>query len=271
MNHRRTHTGSPSVVLDVREGTAEIVLTREAKRNAIDYAMVDTMMEFLDLLEAEDEVRCVILTGAGKEAFSAGADIPCFAKSVEAGIEVALKEFVERGQGLTRRIEEFSKPVIAAVNGFAYGAGCEIVEACHIAVASPIARFAKPEIKLGFPPPFGGTQRLPRLIGKKRALQLILTAEPISAEAAARIGLINEVVPNDRLIERAREIAMLISRRPAVAVSACLSSVTQGVEVSTREGLTIEATQFSRAAGSPDVQERLRAFSAPGRPQSERL
>lgn len=269
MKHHRTQSGSPSVVLDVRDGIAEIVLTREAKRNAIDYAMVDTMMQFFDLLDAEDEVRCVILTGAGAEAFSAGADIPCISNSVEAGVEVALKEFVARGQGLTRRIDEFSKPVIAAVNGIAYGAGCEIVEACHIAVASPSARFAKPEIKLGFPPPFGGTQRLPRLVGKKRALQLILTAEPISAAVAAGYGLINEVVPSERLMERAREIAGLIIRRPPVAVSACLSSVTRGVDVPVNEGLAIEATQFSRAAGMPDVRERIQSFLAPGRPGFE--
>jgi hypothetical protein len=142
----------------------------------------------------------------------------------------------------------------------------------NAAVILPASYYDQPERR--YPtiftiPGFGGTQRLPRLVGKKRALQLILTAEPISAEVAAEYGLINEVVPSVRLMERAREIAMLIIRRPAVAVSACLSSVTQGLDVPLREGLAIEATQFSRAAGMPDVRERIQSFLAPGRPGFE--
>ena len=128
--------------------------------------------------------------GSGDRAFSAGADIAEFAGSVEAGVERALRDFVRRGQRLTRHIEGYTKPLIAAVNGIAFGAGCEISEAAPLALASDRARFAKPEIRLGFPPPFGGTQRLPRLIGRKRALQMILTAEPIDAKQAVDIGLI---------------------------------------------------------------------------------
>ena len=133
-------------------------------------------------------------------AFSAGADIPSLAASIAGGTERALREIVRRGHGLTRRIEEFPKPVIVAVNGLAYGGGCEITEAAPLAIAAEHATFAKPEIILGFPPPFGGSQRLPRHIGRKRALEMILTGDPIPAGLAAEIGLVNAVVPADKLL-----------------------------------------------------------------------
>ena len=160
------------IVLVEKEGPlALITLNRPEKLNALDYALIDRLMEVLDTVEDDDGIRALVLTGAGNRAFSSGADIACFAASVRRGQAVALREFVRRGQRLTARIETFPKPIIAAVNGLAHGGGCEITEAAPLAIASDRAEFCKAEINLGFAPPFGGTQRLPRLIGRKRALR----------------------------------------------------------------------------------------------------
>lgn len=249
-----------SALLKVESQIATITFNRPAKLNALDEATIDATMRYLDLVEGEDEVRAVILTGAGGRAFSAGADILGLARHVGDGVEAALRRFVRRGQGLTRRLEYFPKPVIAAVNGLAYGGGCEVVEACALAVAADHARFAKPEIKLGFPPPFGGTQRLPRLIGRKRALAMILGGEPISAAEAARIGLVNEAVPADALMDRAQALANLVIRHSPLAVGACLASVTRGLNMAIEEGLAVEAAQFARMVPTDDIGEGIRAF-----------
>jgi enoyl-CoA hydratase/carnithine racemase len=151
-----------------RDSVAILTFERPSKLNALNYELVDAIVRTLDEIEREDKVRAIVLTGAGR-AFSAGADIHEFSKDVAQGVDMAYRQFVRRGQGMTRRIESFPKPVISAVNGLAYGGGCEIVEATHLSLAVPDARFSKAEIALGMPPCFGGTQRLPRLIGRKRA------------------------------------------------------------------------------------------------------
>jgi enoyl-CoA hydratase/carnithine racemase len=200
------------IVLVEKEGSlALITLNRPEKLNALDYALIDRLMEVLDAIEDDDGTRALVLTGAGNRAFSSGADIACFAASVRRGQAVALREFVRRGQRLTARIETFPKPIIAAVNGLAHGGGCEITEAAPLAIASDRAEFCKAEINLGFAPPFGGTQRLPRLIGRKRALRMILTAEPITASEACALGLVNDVVPHERLLEAAFALAHKIA------------------------------------------------------------
>jgi enoyl-CoA hydratase len=165
-----------------------------------------------------------------------------------------------RGQAMTRRIENYPKPIIAAVNGIAFGGGCETMEACSLAIAAEHASFAKPEIRLGFPPPFGGTQRLPRHIGRKRANEMILTGEAISAEEALLIGLINHVVPAHDLLPACLRMADLIAANSAVAVTASLRAVTRGLNVSIDEGLAIEAAQFMIAAASQDAREGTAAF-----------
>jgi enoyl-CoA hydratase/carnithine racemase len=246
-------------LLSVDDGIAIIRFNRPEKLNAVNYLTIDALMTFLDLIEVEDSVRVVILTGSGK-AFSAGADIVEFAGSVGRGVEAASREFVRRGQTLTRRIENFPKPIIAAVNGIAYGAGCEIMEACHLAIAAEEAGLAKPEINLGFPPPYGGTQRLPRHVGRKRALQMILTGDPISAEEARRIGLVNEVVPAADLMGRALTLAKRVIEKSPLAVSACLASVTRGINLPIDEGLAVEASQFARMVPTRDIQEGIGAF-----------
>lgn len=237
-----------------------LTLNRPEKLNALSYELIDELMDRLDALERDDTVRCLVLTGRGNKAFSAGADIAGFAPDVAASPETAARRFVARGQAMTRRVENYPKPIIAAVNGMAFGGGCETMEACSLAIAAEHATFAKPEIRLGFPPPFGGTQRLPRHIGRKRANEMILTGAAISAEEALLIGLINHVVPADDLLPACLRMADLIAANSAVAVTASLRAVTRGLNVSIDEGLAIEAAQFMIAAASPDAKEGTAAF-----------
>src|SRR5215470_5777060 len=251
----------PDIVVVERRGPAALVmLNRPEKLNALDYPLIDRLMAEFDAVEEDDAVRAVVLTGAGQRAFSSGADIACFAPSVQRGPAAALREFVRRGQRMTARIETFPKPIIAAVNGLAHGGGCEITEAAPLAIASDRAEFCKAEINLGFPPPFGGSQRLPRLIGRKRALRMILTAEPISAVAARDCGLVNEVVPHAKLLDEALALAGKIVAKSPLAVAACLGSVTRGINVPIDEGLAIEANYFARMVPTRDIEEGISAW-----------
>jgi enoyl-CoA hydratase/carnithine racemase len=252
-----------TLLRELDDGILLLTLNRPGKLNAIDHALADALAAALDEAEGDARVRVVILTGAGERAFSAGADIGELAGDVAAGSEAALRAFVRRGQGLTRRIEALAKPVIVAVNGLALGAGCEITEAAPLALASERASFAKPEIRLGFAPPWGGTQRLPRLVGRKRALRMILTAEPIDAHEAQRLGLVNAVVEHGRLIAEARALAAQIARHTPAAVAACLRSVTRGLNLTIDEGLAFEAMQFAAMVPTRDVRDGLDAFLAP--------
>lgn len=254
-----SHEKDHEPTLHIESGIAVITLNRPSKLNALDYDTIESVQGLLDAIEENNEVRVIILTGKGR-AFSAGADIRGFSPSVQAGVAPALREFVGRGQAFTRRVENFPKPIIAAVNGLAYGGGCEVVEACQLAVASETAKFAKPEINLGFPPTFGGTQRLPRHVGRKRALFMILTGEPITSEMAVSIGLINEVVPADRLLDRAKEIAQMIIEKSPAAVTASLASVTRGINMTIDEGLAVEASQFAQLVATSDIREGISAF-----------
>lgn len=240
--------------------TAVLTLNRPDKLNALNYALIRDLNDALDTCEADESVRAVILTGAGDRAFSAGADIVDVAASVMAGQEVALRDIVRRGQHLTRRIENYPKPVLAAVNGLALGGGCEVAEAAHMAIAVPHATFGKPEITLGFPPPFGGSQRLPRHIGRKRALELILTGDPINADQALSMGLVNAVVPREELMGATLALATRINRHAPTAVAACLAAVTRGVNVSIDEALAIEAAWFSSTVPTAGVRNGLQRF-----------
>lgn len=250
-------------VLFQRQGPiAVLTLNRPHKLNALDYATIDRLMALLDGIEADDTLRAAILTGAGERAFSAGGDIPQFTASIRQGPDIALRAFCRRGQAMTARLERFPKPVIAAVNGIAYGGGCEITEAVHLAVASDRATFAKPEIAIGIPPTFGGTQRLPRLAGRKRALELLLTGDPFGPARALELGLVNRVVPHDQLMEAALALAHRILRHSSLAVARILSAVTRGVNVPIGEGLEIEAAEFARMAATADALEGLEAWIA---------
>jgi enoyl-CoA hydratase/carnithine racemase len=262
---------SDTVLLELKDGIAYLTLNRPEKLNALNYELIDRLMALMDIIEVAPEVRAVILTGTGDRAFSAGADISEFSASVRRGTNTAIRDFVRRGQAMTARLEPFKKPVIAAVNGIAFGGGCEITEAVHLAIASDKARFAKPEINLGMPPTFGGTQRLPRLAGRKRALELLLTGDPFSPQRALEIGLINMIAPHDELLSTARELASRIIRHSPLAVGSILTAVTRGLNMGIAEGLLVESEQFAAMAPTRDLAEGLAAWierrkpSYPGR------
>ena len=253
---------SDLIKYEKRGSTALLTLNRPEKLNALDYATNDRLLELLDGIEEDPTVRAVVLTGAGDRAFSAGGDIHEFTESVKAGADIAVRDFCKRGQTMTARLESFPKPIIAAVNGIAFGGGCEITEAVHLAVASEEALFAKPEIKIGIPPTFGGTQRLPRLAGRKRALELLLTGETFSPQRAYEMGLVNRVVAHDRLLSSAFELAERIVRHSPLAASRIIAAVTRGINTTIEEGLLIEREQFARMAATSDVHEGLEAWIA---------
>jgi len=252
----------PDIIIAIEDRIALVTLNRPDSLNALSYRLIDELMAALDRIETDPMVRAVILTGAGERAFSAGADIHEFSQSIRHGREAAVRDFVRRGQAMTARIEAFSKPVIAAVNGIAFGGGCEITEAVHLAIASEHASFAKPEIRLGMPPTFGGTQRLPRLVGRKRGLELLLTGDPFPPERALQIGLINAVVPHEQLVPAARALAQRIIRHSEAAVRSVITAATRGLNMAIAEGLEVECGQFAALVGSADLDQGLAAWIA---------
>lgn len=251
---------SEPVLFDRHGKTALLTLNRPEKLNALDYATNDLILRYLDELERDDRVHAIVVTGAGPRAFSAGGDIHEFSASITAGADIAVRDFCRRGQAMTARLEAFPKPVIAAVNGLAYGGGCEIAEAVHLAVAAETALFAKPEINLGIPPTFGGTQRLPRLAGRKRALELLLTGDPFSAQRAYELGLVNKVVAPEKVLDAAFELAGRIQRHSCHAAARILGAVTRGLNTGISEGLLIEQEQFARMAVTRHTREGLNAW-----------
>ncbi len=256
-----------TVLFEQQGAVALLTLNRPEKLNALNYATNDRLSSLLDQIEDDPSIAAVILTGAGDRAFSAGGDIHEFTQSIEQGTDIAVKAFVNRGQRMTARLESFPKPIIVAVNGIAFGGGCEITEAAHLAIASERAVFAKPEIIIGIPPTFGGTQRLPRLAGRKRALELLLTGDQFSAQRAYEIGLVNSVVPHEQLLSSAMQMAERILRHSPLAAARILSAVTRGINTTIDEGLEIEKQQFARMAGTCDCKEGLHAWIERRQPQ----
>lgn len=254
------------VLMQKHDAIALLTLNRPEKLNALNYAMIDRLLERLDAIERDNALRAVVLTGAGERAFSAGGDIYEFSASIQQGVEMAVRDFVKRGQAMTSRLETFPKPIIVAVNGLAYGGGCEITEAAHLAVASDTSSFAKPEINIGIPPTFGGTQRLPRLVGRKRALGYLLTGDVFTPATACAMGVVNEVVPAEALLPRAFGLAERILRHSPLAAARIITAVTRGLNATIDEGLAIEKEQFARMAVSNDVREGLDAWIARRRP-----
>jgi len=258
---------SETVLMETRGRVAVLTLNRPEKLNALNYATIDRLLARLDEIETDPSIGAVILTGARERALCAGGDIPEFSKSVREGPDAALRDFVRRGQALTARLEAFPKLVIVAVNGLAFGAGCEITEAAHLAIASERAEFAKPEINLGMPPTFGGTQRLPRLAGRKRALALLLTGDRFSPQAALEMGLVNAVVPHHQLMSEAFALAERVLRHSPLAAARIIHAVTRGVDTTITEGLAIEAEQFARMVSTHDLREGLDAWIARREPR----
>jgi enoyl-CoA hydratase/carnithine racemase len=252
-----------NVLYEKKAGIAYVTLNRPKVLNALNQGAWDNLRTAFEDAQADAAVRGVILTGAGNKAFIAGEDINDLARATAIEAEKSTRS----GQGVLDLIENLGKPVIAAVNGFALGGGCETAMACTIRIASENAKFGQPEVKLGVTPGAGGTQRMPRLIGRGRALQLILSGEMIDAHEAYRIGLVNEVVPAADLIPRCEAILKQIIANAPVAVRFSLEAVNKGMETSQAAGLLLEASLFAICAATEDKKEGTAAFLAKRAPQ----
>jgi enoyl-CoA hydratase len=243
------------LTLETAERIATLTVNRPDKLNALNDATVAELGRAIDEIRVDEKVGGVILTGAGR-AFVAGADISELATQTP----VLAKGRSRAGQEVFRRFETCPKPVIAAVNGFALGGGCELAMACHIRIASDAAKFGQPESKLGTLPGFGGTQRLARLVGKGRATELLLTGETIDAAEAYRIGLVNKVVPAADLMKTAAAMMRQILANGPLAVALCIEAIDRGLQMSLEEGLILEANHFGLLAATDDMREGMRAF-----------
>jgi len=245
-----------NILFEKKNAIAYITVNRPKVLNALNMSTMEELRAAFHDIKNDVSVRVIILTGAGEKAFIAGADIGELAKHDA----VSGKEYTHRGQSVLNLIENLGKPVIACINGFALGGGCEIAMACTMRLASENAKLGQPEVKLGIIPGYGGTQRLPRLVGKGIAMQLLLTGEMITAQEAHRIGLVNEVVAAAELIPRAEAIAQKIIANAPLAVQYTMEAVNKGMETPVAEGLYIEATLFGVACATEDKKEGTSAF-----------
>ena len=244
------------VTIQRDEPIAVITLNRPDVLNAINAAMLDELEAALVGFRSDDGVRVVILTGAGDKAFAAGADIA----ELAAQTATSGREFARRGQRVFDLVEGLGKPVIAAINGYALGGGCELAMACTLRLAADTARLGQPEITLGLMPGYGGSYRLARLVGKTKAMELLLTGAPISATEAERIGLVTRVVPAAELMTAARALADKLARSAPIAMRYILDAVNRGLEMSTAEASALEATLFGLAMATDDMREGTAAF-----------
>ena len=247
---------SSTLTFDLTDGIARLTVNRPDKLNALNAIVIAELADAVTRIETDAAVRGVIVTGAGTKAFVAGADI---AELTEQNPTTGRNRALT-GQQVFRRLERCGKPVIAAVNGFALGGGCELAMACHLRIASEAARFGQPEVKLGIAPGYGGTVRLPRLIGRSRALELLLTGEMIDAAEGLRIGLVNRVVPADRLLQEAENLLRAILANGPLAVRACLEAVDAGGDIGMDEALLLEAGYFGLLSATEDMREGTKAF-----------
>ncbi|HKC48418.1 MAG TPA: enoyl-CoA hydratase-related protein [Gemmatimonadales bacterium] len=245
-----------TLLFEIRDGIAFVTVNRPDKLNALNDQVMAELADAVERITTAPEIRGAIITGAGPKAFIAGADIGDLSRQGP----FDGKARAMRGQGVLRRLETCGKPVIAAVNGYALGGGCELAMACHLRLASDTAKFGQPEVKLGIAPGYGGTQRLPRLVGKGVALQLILSGEMIDAQEAYRIGLVNKVVPAAELLAESEKMLRGMLAMAPLAIRLCLEAVDQGVEMTLDEGLLLEANHFGLLAATHDMKEGTTAF-----------
>ena len=245
-----------NISVEKQAGLAYLTVNRPKALNALNKITLEEIGAALEDIRDDAGISGLIVTGAGGKAFVAGADISEIA-SISA---VEASAFTRRGQAVFDLLENLGKPSVAAVNGFAFGGGCELAMACTLRIATESARFGQPEVRLGVMPGFGGTQRLPRLVGKGRALQMILTGEPIDAQEAHRIGLVNEIVVTEKLLERAAEILHKIAANAPLAVRFSIEAVNRGLQAGQSEGLVIESALFAVCASSEDKKEGTTAF-----------
>ena len=251
-----------AIELSVVDRVATITVNRPDKLNALNAATIGELGDAINEIRQRDDIGGAILTGAGR-AFVAGADI----SELAAQTPMQAKQRALRGQQIFRRFETSPKPVIAAVNGFALGGGCELAMSCHLRIASEVAKFGQPEVKLGICPGYGGTQRLPRLVGMGRALQLLMTGEMIDAAEALRIGLVNRVVPAAELLTAADALLRQMLGNGPLALASCIEAVVRGTETSLEDGLNLEANHFALLSGSQDMAEGTRAFLEKRKPE----
>ena len=243
------------LTLEVADRIATLTVNRPDKLNALNDATIAELGLAIDEVRERDDIAGLIVTGAGR-AFVAGADI----SELVSQTPTIAKARARGGQDIFRRFETSPKPVIAAVNGFALGGGCELALACHIRIASDKAKFGQPEVKLGICPGYGGTQRLARLVGKGRAIQLLVTAEMVDAAEAYRLGIVNRVVEAEQLMAAAMEMMKQILANGPLAVALCIEAVDRGLEMSLEEGLVLEANHFGLLAATEDMAEGMSAF-----------
>jgi enoyl-CoA hydratase len=245
-----------TLLCEVKEQVATVTLNRPQVLHALNSTVFNELEQVFMALTRDAGVRVILLTGAGEKAFAAGADLNEIAR-----LDVATGEAKSRrGQEVLGIIETCGKPVIACINGFALGGGCELAMACTIRLASETARLGQPEVKLGLIPGYGGTQRLPRLVGPSMALKLLLTGEMIGAAEALRIGLVDEVVPADRLMQRAGEVARTIVSMAPLAIAGCMEAVRWGSGLRLEAATDVEAEIFGRLCGTEDKAEGTKAF-----------
>lgn len=247
-----------TLLFDLEAGIATVTVNRPDKLNALNAEVIRELGQVAAAIADDPAVKGVILTGAGEKAFVAGADIAELSQLAPA----AARATAEEGQQAFDRLEQAGKPVVAAINGFALGGGLELAMACHIRIAAEHAKFGQPEVKLGLCPGYGGTVRLPRLIGRGRAVELLLTGAMIDAAEAFRIGLVNRVVPQAELLSTARELLETILANAPLALAACLESVHTGLDLAQADALLHEAEQFGALFGTVDMKEGTAAFLA---------
>ena len=254
-----------TLLYEVADGLARITINRPDKLNALNGTVISELGKAVEAVAADPAIHAVILTGAGPKAFVAGADIG----ELTTQGPMDGKARARAGQMVFRAFERLNKPVIAAVNGFALGGGCELAMACHVRIASDTAKFGQPEVKLGLLPGYGGTVRLPRIVGKGRALELLLTGSIIDAAEAFRIGLVSRVVPADRLMADAEAFARGIMDQGPLAVRAVLEAVDAGYEMTQEDALLLEANLFGLLSSTDDMREGTRAFLEKRKPAFE--
>lgn len=245
-----------TLLVEIDQSIATVTINRPDKLNALNHTVLDELSLLFEELQHDENVKGILLTGAGEKAFVAGADLQ---EIKQLNGESAI-EFARFGQQLFNRIESFPKPVVALINGFALGGGCELAMACHLRLASENAKFGQPEINLGLIPGYGGTQRLPRLIGKTRALELLLTGDMINAQRALEYGLVNKVVPAGQLIDEGKALMNKIISKGSVAIQSILQAVQQGLNQTQDQGLQVEAILFGRVCATEDKNEGINAF-----------
>lgn len=245
-----------NLLTEIKDGMGWITINRPDKLNALNIKTVTEMQAAFLEFKDNPEVKAVILTGSGEKAFIAGADIGELSRLDEK----KGREYVLNGQELTKMMENFPKPVIAALNGFALGGGTEMALACHVRIASEKAKLGQPEVKLGLIPGFGGTQRLPRLVGKGKAMELILTGKMISAQEALDIGLVNSVVPAEELLPTCEALAGAMIANGPLALQYGIEAINQGYDIPMPDALKLEADLFGKCCATADSKEGTQAF-----------